>query len=217
MSERITWIPVLALILVLAAGSVQADHEWDHRYTIEGKILSPDGNAVRWMNVGIDCSDGATEQSLCGHNANRSDSTGFFGSYELVLHVHSTDDGKLLVLNVDGQRSEHTMDLIGPDGEPLEEDRFVNHDLRLDVDPGFWHSLAASLLLASVLLGGLLGLIIKIRKPKQKASKIVTSYSSSGGFVDCPECSARLRPRNVEAHLLKAHGIEASSTGETES
>ena len=73
------------------------------------------------------------------------------------------------------------------------------------------------LLLASVLLGGLLGLIIKIRKPKQKASKIVTSYSSSGGFVDCPECSARLRPRNVEAHLLKAHGIEASSTGETES
>jgi hypothetical protein len=102
---------VLAAILLSGVMPAQAEHEWDHRYVIEGKVLSPDGGVMRWMTVEIDCSEDATDSSLCGNNIERADSTGFSGNYELILHIHSGDHGMKIVLDVDGQKFEHIIDL----------------------------------------------------------------------------------------------------------
>jgi len=199
---------VLAAILLSGVMPAQAEHEWEHRYAIEGKVLSPDGEVMRWMTVEIDCSEDATDSSLCGNNKERDDSTGFSGNYELILHIHSGDHGMKIVLDVDGQKFEHIIDLQGADGQPEEADRYVTDDLQLDSDPGFFHTLAASFLLVALIVGSIAGLVVKMRGPKSSTeSRSTKSRSSSGDFIDCPHCSARLKPRNAEAHMLKIHHV----------
>jgi len=200
---------VLAAILLSGVMPAQAEHEWDHRYVIEGKVLSPDGGVMRWMTVEIDCSEDATDSSLCGNNIERADSTGFSGNYELILHIHSGDHGMKIVLDVDGQKFEHIIDLQGEDGQPLEEDRYVTDDLQLDSDPGFFHTLAASFLLVALIVGSIAGLVVKMRGSKSITESPATKSRSSGGdFIDCPHCKARLKPRNAAAHMLKVHRVK---------
>ena len=205
------WVLILAAILMAGVTPADAEHDWDHRYVIEGKVLSPDGDAMRWMNVKIVCdeNDGdATDPSLCGHNTDREDSTGFTGGYKLVLHIHSTDHGKKILIDVGGEKFEHFLDLQGEDGQALEEDRYVTDDLQLESDPGFWHTLTASLLLVTLIVGSIAGLVVTMRGPKSSTeSRATKSRSSSGDFIDCPHCSARLKPRNAEAHMLKVHRV----------
>ena len=113
-----------------------------------------------------------------------------------------------IVLDVDGQKFEHIIDLQGADGQPEEADRYVTDDLQLDSDPGFFHTLAASFLLVALIVGSIAGLVVKMRGPKSSTeSRSTKSRSSSGDFIDCPHCSARLKPRNAEAHMLKIHRV----------
>ena len=200
---------VLAAILLSGVMPAQAEHEWEHRYVIEGKVLSPDGEVIRWMTVEIDCSEEATDSSLCGNNEERDDRTGFSGNYELILHIHSGDHGKKILIDVGGEKFEHFLDLQGEDGQASEEDRYVIDDLQLESDPGFWHTLTASLLLVALIVGSIAGLVVKMRGPKSSTeSRSTKSRSSSGDFIDCPHCSARLRSRNAAAHMLKVHRVK---------
>ena len=203
---------VLAAILLSGVMPAQAEHEWEHRYVIEGKVLSPDRELMRWMNVKIVCDENdedATDPSLCEHNIDREDSTGFTGGYKLVLHIHSTDHGKKILIDVGGEKFEHFLDLQGEDGQASEEDRYVIDDLQLESDPGFWHTLTASLLLVALIVGSIAGLVVKMRGPKSSTeSRATKSRSSSGDFIDCPHCSARLRSRNAAAHMLKVHRVK---------
>jgi hypothetical protein len=114
-----------------------------------------------------------------------------------------------IVLDVDGQKFEHIIDLQGEDGQPLEEDRYVTDDLQLDSDPGFFHTLAASFLLVALIVASIAGLVVKMRGSKSITESPTTkSRSSSGDFIDCPHCKARLKPRNAAAHMLKVHGFK---------
>ncbi len=199
---------VLAAILLSGVMPAQAEHEWEHRYAIEGKVLSPDGEVMRWMTVEIDCSEDATDSSLCGNNIERADSTGFSGNYELILHIHSGDHGMKIVLDVDGQKFEHIIDLQGADGQPVEADRYVTDDLQLDSDPGLFRFVPLVSFVA-LIVGSIAGLVVKMRGPKSSTeSRATKSRSSSGDFIDCPHCSARLRSRNAAAHMLKVHRVK---------
>jgi hypothetical protein len=203
-------IPVLVLAAILLSGVMpaQAEHEWEHRYVIEGKVLSPDGEVIRWMTVEIDCSEEATDSSLCGNNEERDDRTGFSGNYELILHIHSGDHGKRIVIDVNGQKFEHIIDLQGADGQPVEADRYVTDDLQLDSDPGLFRFVPLVSFVA-LIVGSIAGLVVKMRGPKSSTeSRATKSRSSSGDFIDCPHCKARLRARNAAAHMLKVHRVK---------
>jgi hypothetical protein len=124
------------VILVVSAFSTPtaADHEWDHRYVINGEVSELSGDSVSGLKAEVDCSPGATDASICQHNVGRDAKTNDSGIFSLQLHVHSGDDGKLVVLLIDGQQFTHTFDLNGPDGNPTVEDREVTLEFKLDHD-----------------------------------------------------------------------------------
>lgn len=205
---------VLAILmittLIIGVSSVNAEHEWDHRYTISGKVTAPDGGGVLWMPVEIDCSEeNGTDSSLCGHNVDRESSTGIFGNYEIILHIHTSDNGKLVVLNLDGQRIEHVLDLTGPDGEPEEGDRYVTLDLVMDHDPGFANSVLF-LLLASIIITISIALYVQqFRNKVSNTKQIRVSRSQQVSKIECPECGTGVKARNLANHLSQVHEIEA--------
>lgn len=124
------------VILVVSAFSspVGADHEWDHRFVINGEVSELSGDSAGGVKADLDCSSGATDASICGHNEDRGEKTDGSGKFSLQLHIHSGDHGKLVVLLIDGQQFNHTLDLNGPDGNPTVADREVTLEFELDHD-----------------------------------------------------------------------------------
>lgn len=202
-----------SLIVLLLFSSISspasADHVWDHRYTISGEVTTQGGKGVYWMPVSVDCSDGnATDPSLCGLNSGREDSTGLFGSYSIQLHIHTADQGKLLVLDVNGERVEHIIDLTGPDGVQDEEDRFADLDIVLIQEPGFANTFLATIIAILFFIGGAALLFINYTKPKKTVGEKVASHSRKTVKIDCPECDAKVKPANLINHLKTVHKFD---------
>jgi len=196
--------------LIIGVSSVNAEHEWDHRYTISGKVTAPDGGGVLWMPVEIDCSEeNGSDPSLCGHNVDREGSTSIFGFYEVILHIHTTDNGKLVVLNLDGQRIEHVLDLTGPDGEPEEGDRYVTLNLVMDHDPGFGNSTSFLLMALIIAITSIALLVKQYRNKVSNTIGIKVSRSQLVSKLECPECGAGVKARNLANHLSRVHDIQA--------
>ena len=198
----------IALFLLSFTTSVQAEHEWDHRYTISGKVLDLDGDTIRGVKVEIDCSPGKTDESLCGLNAERGSSTGLSGIYELVLHFHSSDHGKTLILTVEGEEFNHTVDLEGGDGEMAEEDRYVTMDLRLNGDVPVWSYFMPFIVMTTLIIFTILFIMKKkeiwIFAPKA----VLTGAVERTALVDCPKCDAKLRSDNMVRHLTSKHWMK---------
>ena len=203
---------LLAPALMLTAA---ADHEWDHRYAIQGKVTDSAGDTARFVDAAIDCSSGASDPEVCDHNEGRSASTGLSGEFELDLHIHAGNDGLLIVLDIDGQKFNHTIDLKGEDGQPTEEDRFADLTFELDhvVDNTALYGAIVGGFLAIVLA---IGFFVKRRRRKQEgiSSKHHASFSSASktvasDLVGCPRCDARLKHSNLKSHLMKKHYLKA--------
>lgn len=199
---------LIALFLLSTTTSVQAEHEWDHRYTISGKVLDSDGDTARGVKVKIDCSPGKTDESLCDLNMERESSTGSSGIYELVLHFHSPDHGKTLILTVEGNEFNHTIDLEGDDGEMAEEDRYVTLDLLLSNDVPVW-SYFMPFIVMTVLIISTIFFIMKKKEIWIFSPKAVqTNAVGRTTLVDCPKCDAKLRSDNIVRHLTSKHWMK---------
>lgn len=191
------------------------DHVWDHRYTISGEVTTQGGNGVYWMPVSVDCSDeNATDPSICSLNSGREDSTGLFGSYSIQLHIHTADQGKLLVLDVNGERVEHIIDVTGLDGVQDEEDRFADLDIVLIQEPGFANTFLATIFAIVIFIGGAVLLFINYRKPKKPIGEKVASHSRKTIKIDCPECNAKVKPTNLINHLKTVHKLDEKTAKE---
>ena len=199
---------LIALFLLSSTTSVQAEHEWDHRYTISGKVLDLDGDAVRGVKVEIDCSPGKTDESLCELNTERGSSTGLGGIYELVLHFHSSDHGKTLILTVEGEEFNHTIDLEGGDGEMAEEDRYVTMDLRLNGDVPVWSYFMPFIVMTILIIFTILLIMKKMEKGIFSPKAVQTKAVERTALVDCPKCDAKLRSDNMVRHLTSKHWMK---------
>jgi hypothetical protein len=190
-----------------------ADHEWDHRYAIKGTVTDSAGDTARFVDAAIDCSSGASDPEVCKHNKGRSASTGLSGEFELNLHIH--DDGLLIVLDIDGQKFNHTIDLKGEDGQATEEDRFA--DLTFELDHEVDNTALYATVIASIIaIALIIGFFVKRRRQKQEgiSSKHHASFSSASkteasDLVGCPRCDARLKHSNLKSHLMKKHYLKA--------
>jgi hypothetical protein len=199
---------LIALFLLSSTTSVQAEHEWDHRYTISGKVLDLEGDTVRGVKVEIDCSPGKTDDSLCSLNTERGSSTGLGGIYELVLHFHSSDHGKTLILTVEGEEFNHTIDLEGGDGEMAEEDRYVTLDLRLGSDVPVWSYFTPFIVMAILIIFTILFIMKKKERWIFSPKAVQTGAVERTDLVDCPKCDAKLRSDNMVRHLTSKHWMK---------
>jgi len=199
---------IVALFLLSSTPLVKAEHEWDHRYTISGKVLDLDGDTARGVMVEIDCSPGKTDESLCGLNTERGSSTGLSGIYELVLHFHSSDHGKTLILSAEGDEFNHTIDLEGGDGKMAEEDRYVTMDIRLSTDVPVWSYFMPFIVMLILIIFTILFIMKKKEMgffaPKATATKVVERTD----LVNCPKCDAKLRSDNMVRHLTSKHWMK---------
>ena len=203
---------LLAPALMLTAA---ADHEWDHRYSIKGTVTDSAGNTARFVDAAIDCSSGASDPDVCGHNKGRSASTGLSGEFELNLHIHVGNDGMLIVLDIDGQKFNHTLNLGGEDVQAKHDARFatLSYELDHEVDNTALYATVIASIIAIVLI---IGFFVKRRRQKQDgiSSKHHASFSSASktvasDLVGCPRCDARLKHSNLKSHLMKKHYLKA--------
>ncbi len=199
---------LVTLFLLSSTTSVQAEHEWDHRYTISGKVLDLDGDTIRGVKVEIDCSPGKSDESLCSLNKERGSSTGLGGIYELVLHFHSSDHGKTLILTVEGEEFNHTIDLEGSDGEMTEEDRYVTMDLRLSSEVSVWSYFMPFIVMAILIISTIFFIMKKKERWIFAPKAVQTGAVERTDLVDCPKCDAKLRSDNMVRHLTSKHWMK---------
>jgi hypothetical protein len=203
---------LLAPALMLTAA---ADHEWDHRYAIQGTVTDSAGNTARFVDAAIDCSSGASDPEVCEHNEGRSASTGLSGEFELDLHIHAGNDGLLIVLDIDGEKFNHTIDLRGEDDQAKKDARFA--DLTFELDHEVDNTALYATVIASIIaIALLIGFFVKRRRRKHEgiSSKHHASFSSASktvasDLVGCPRCDARLKHSNLKSHLMKKHYLKA--------
>ena len=203
---------LLAPALMLPAA---ADHEWDHRYSIKGTVTDSAGNTARFVDAAIDCSSGASDSEVCDHNKGRSASTGLSGEFELDLHIHAGNDGLLIVLDIDGQKFNHTVDLEGEDDQAKKDARFADLTFKLDHEVDNT-ALYATVIASIIAIALLIGYFVKRRRQKKEgiSSKHHASFSSASktvasDLVGCPRCDARLKHSNLQSHLMKKHYLKA--------
>lgn len=207
-----TYVIVLisVLCLMVSIEPVSAEHEWDHRYTISGVLTGLDGEVIRGSEVMIDCSEGQTDPSLCGHNEERSDSSDPSGKYSVVLHIHSSDNGKNITLTVEGESFGHIINLTGADGEMEEGDRSVTMDIQLSKNISqfeYW----IPFIIIGIMVSTVVVMILKKKNIgffKEKSSR-VNDRRKDSNKVDCPKCDARLNPFNLERHLKSVHSMKS--------
>jgi hypothetical protein len=228
--KRTHLILALAILLVgVLSSSAMAEHEWDHRYVINGEVTELSGDSASGVKVEVDCSEGATDPDLCGHNSEESEKTGLSGKFTLELHVHAGQDGKFLVLLIDGQQFNHTLDLTGPDGEPTEEDREVELEFSLDHDVSRTQTYVIALLFLATILAPCLYFVMKFRSkskdspPPSKRKKGVRGSGGGksggdggklGGMTSCPRCDVAVKKSNLAGHLTKVHTVSKSKAEE---
>ena len=201
-------------LVIIGLATVEAEHEWDHRYTISGKVTDGSGSTARGVLIGLNCDAGKSDESLCGHNAATTASSGLTGRYELTLHLHGTDHDGNLVLTANGEEFTHTIDMQGGDGQADEVDRFVEMDIKLNGDVSPWSYLLPRL--ALLLLGTLTILFILknrqlwIFKPAP-AERVSRGRVQPTDLVPCPRCSAELKRENLFRHLTEKHSMQKAA------
>ncbi|MCS5526477.1 MAG: hypothetical protein NZ774_01310 [Candidatus Poseidoniales archaeon] len=219
--EQIQFFPlvIVAITLLLLNGlsmNVSAEHEWDHRYIINGEVFHGNGSQASDVEVMIDCSEGKSEPSLCEENIGRSENTSISGKFQLVLHVHSSDHGLRLVLDIDGESFNHTINLNGDDGQQTEEDRTVDVEFTLDDEvitlDDEVPKTGIYIILALVAMTIAVPFLNVIRNPKSSTIKSQGSSSSMKKKTStpvemsrCPKCDVKVKVSNLESHLMKVH------------
>jgi len=204
--------------------NVNAEHEWDHRYTINGEVFHGNGSQASDVEVKIDCSVGKSEPSLCEENIGRSENTSVSGKFQLALHVHSSDHGLRLVLDIDGESFNHTINLNGDDGQQTEEDRTVEVEFTLD-DEVFTLDEEVSktgtyIIVALVVMTIAVPFLNVIRNPKSStnqslgSSSLKKKASPSVEMARCPKCDVKVKGSNLESHLMKVHHQSESKAKE---
>lgn len=188
---------------------VKAEHEWDHRYTIEGTIVDINGDIARGADIEIDCTEGKTTADLCGNNEDRWTSASFSGEFELQLHLHAADHGKFVVFLVDGEEFNHTISLIGDNDTMEEGDRLVSMNIKLNHEYSvFGYFLPYILLIIIVVVAFLM--VIKSKKmlffkesPGSVGKKVIQT-----DLIKCPKCDVELKKENVIKHLKSRHYLK---------
>jgi hypothetical protein len=210
--------------------NVNAEHEWDHRYTINGEVFQGDGSTATDVEVKIDCSEGKSEPSLCEENIGRSENTSMSGKFQLALHVHSSDHGLRLVLDIDGESFNHTINLNGDDGQQTEEDRTVDVEFTLDdevftlddevftLDDEVSKSETYIIIaLVAMTITVLFLYVIRNRKSstnQPQGSSLKKKASTPVEMARCPKCDVKVKGSNLESHLMKVHHQSESKAKE---
>ena len=191
--------------LIIIPGMASAEHEWDHRYVISGVVSDGNGDKAAGVAVEILCGEGETDSELCGLNTERNSETTLNGKYELTLHVHSSDHGKIIVLGVLDEAFNHTIDLLGDDGLAEESDRYVTMNITLSVEVSKLGYFTPFLIAG----GMVLVLILLIMKKKNKGvfspQTAQKGAKNEDNLTSCPKCSSKLRADNLIKHLQKQH------------
>jgi hypothetical protein len=215
-------LAVTIFLVGLFSSSVVSEHTWEHRYVIKGEVTDLSGGSASGVKVEVDCSEGATDLILCD-NSGKSAKTGLSGKFTLELHVDADRDGRLLVLLIDGQQFNHTLDLKGSDGVAGEEDREVELEFALDHDISKTESYVIGFLFLVTILLPILYFVMRYRS---KSSKDTTTTSKAGkgvrgsgggnsqkvggrmvGMTNCPKCEVAVKKMNLAGHLMKVHSM----------
>ncbi len=214
---RCSLLVIVSITLVLFSGlsmNVNAEHEWDHRYIINGEVYHGNGSQASDVEVKIDCDSGKSEPSLCEENLGRSDNTSVSGKFQLALHVHSSDHGLRLVLDIEGESFNHTINLNGDNGQQTEEGRTV--EMVFTLDDGVFTpdeegpNTGIYIIIALVAMAISVPFLNVIRNPKsstiqsQRSSK-KKKASTSVEMARCPKCDVKVKVSNLESHLMKVH------------
>jgi len=93
---RLLLLAVGIILISLPMSDVWAEHEADHRYTVEGFVLDTQENPRPAVNVLVTADEG-----LLGRDV--TDRRGF---YKIQLHLHNTALGKKLTVKAGGHESE---------------------------------------------------------------------------------------------------------------
>jgi hypothetical protein len=203
--------------------NVSAEHEWDHRYTINGEVFHGNGSQASDVEVKIDCSEGKSEPSLCEENIGRSENTSMSGKFQLALHVHSSDHGLRLVLDIDGESFNHTINLNGDDGQQTEEDRTVDVEFTLDDevftldDEVSKSEMYLIIALVAMTITVLFLYVIRNRKSstnQPQGSSLKKKASTPVEMARCPKCDVKVKGSNLESHLMKVHHQSESKAKE---
>jgi len=210
----LTTLLLFASLVVIGLATVQAEHTWEHRYTISGKVSNSDGSAARGVQVGLDCGEGQTDTDLCGHNAETKVSSGLTGRFELTLHLHDTEDDGKLVLTANGDDFIHIIDMDGVDGAAEELDRYVDMDLDLSGIVSPWSYFIPRL---ALLFAGIATILIVMKNKgwwifkQSQVEQIGQGRVSRDDLVSCPKCSAELKESNLVRHLTGKHFMQTSA------
>jgi hypothetical protein len=203
--------------------NVSAEHEWDHRYTINGEVFHGNGSQASDVEVKIDCSEGKSEPSLCEENIGRTENTSMSGKFQLALHVHSSDHGLRLVLDIDGESFNHTINLNGDDGQQTEEDRTVDVEFTLDDevftldDEVSKSEMYLIIALVAMTITVLFLYVIRNRKSstnQPQGSSLKKKTSTPVEMARCPKCDVKVKGSNLESHLMKVHHQSESKAKE---
>ena len=207
---------LISLALCLASPVANAEHEWDHRYTITGIVTDANGEIATDTPVFLDCSPENANQEICGHNEGRNSTTDNNGSYLLILHIHITDHGSEIYLLVENKTFRHVLDLKGDDGQAEEGDRTATMNIDLSA-PSEQKSMSNETMLIGV--SGVLVLIlimmmaINFRKSATDTTK-GKSFQNRTDLLSCPKCDTKLKDTNLIGHLMKRHFYSQSDAEE---
>ena len=228
-------VVIVSITLILLNGlaiNVNAEHEWDHRYIINGEMYRGNGSHASDVEVKIDCSAGKSEPSLCDENLGRSGNTSASGKFQLVLHVHSSDHGLRLVLDVEGESLNLTINLNDDNGQKTEAGRTV--EIVFTLDNGVFTlgeevptadkkapNTGMYIIIALVAMTIAVPFLNVMRKPKSSTIQSRSRSSSqkkraptSVEMARCPKCDVKLKISNLESHLMKVHHQSESNAKE---
>ena len=198
---------LISLALCLASPVANAEHEWDHRYTLTGIVTDANGEIATDTPVFLDCSPENANQNICGHNEGRNSTTDNNGSYLLILHIHITDHGSEIYLLVENKTFRHVLDLKGDDGQAEEGDRTATMDIDLSA-PSEQKSMSNETILIGVSLGLVFILAIMMAINFRKSDTATTksnSFQNRTDLLSCPKCDTKLKDINLVGHLMKRH------------
>ena len=198
---------LISLALCLALPAANAEHEWDHRYTLTGIVTDANGEIATDTPVFLDCSPENANQEICVHNEGRNSTTDNTGSYLLILHIHITDHGSEIYLLVENKTFRHVLDLKGDDGQAEEGDRTATMNIDLS-SPSEQKSMSNETILIGVSLGLIFILAIMMAINFRKSDTATTksnSFQNRTDLLSCPKCDTKLKNINLVGHLMKRH------------
>jgi hypothetical protein len=207
---------LISLALCLASPVANAEHEWDHRYTLTGIVTDANGEIATDTPVFLDCSPENANQNICGHNEGRNSTTDNNGSYLLILHIHITDHGSEIYLLVENKTFRHVLDLKGDDGQAEEGDRTATMNIDLSA-PSEQKSMSNETILIGVSLGLIFILAIMMAINFRKSDTATTksnSFQNRTDLLSCPKCDTKLKDINLIGHLMKRHFYSQSDAEE---